>query len=132
MPHSTALDQFAGAGAVITRCRLGSPLVEDGKLAAAVAADRDPLQQRGSLAHRALTGGVCDRAGIRPDSGLVGLPGGPVDEPVVVIRDEHLPLVSWEPAAPLMHGPGLDGIVVAPRPNRAWRAKSNTAGEGRR
>ena len=26
----------------------------------------------------------------------------------------------------------LDGIVVAPRPNRPWRAKPNTAGEGRR
>src|SRR3954451_23304179 len=107
MPHSTALDQFAGAGAVVTGRRLGSPLVEDGKLAAAVAADRDPLQQRGSLAHRALTGGVRGRAGIRPDADLVGLPGGPVDEPVVVIGDEHLPLVSREPTPPLMHGPGL-------------------------
>jgi RNA-directed DNA polymerase len=27
---------------------------------------------------------------------------------------------------------GLNGIVVAPRPNRAWRARPNTAGEGRR
>ena len=26
----------------------------------------------------------------------------------------------------------LNGIVVAPRPHRAWREKSNTAGEGRR
>ncbi len=26
----------------------------------------------------------------------------------------------------------LNGIVVAPRPNRAWRAPPNTAGEGRR
>ena len=26
----------------------------------------------------------------------------------------------------------LNGIVVAPRPNRAWRVKPNTAGEGRR
>jgi len=26
----------------------------------------------------------------------------------------------------------LNGIVVAPRPNRAWRLRSNTAGEGRR
>jgi RNA-directed DNA polymerase len=26
----------------------------------------------------------------------------------------------------------LNGIVVAPRPNRAWRAKPNTAGEERR
>jgi RNA-directed DNA polymerase len=26
----------------------------------------------------------------------------------------------------------LNGIVVAPRPNRVWREKSNTAGEGRR
>lgn len=26
----------------------------------------------------------------------------------------------------------LNGIVVAPRPHRAWRVKSNTAGEGRR
>ena len=26
----------------------------------------------------------------------------------------------------------LNGIVVAPRPHRAWRGKSNTAGEGRR
>ena len=26
----------------------------------------------------------------------------------------------------------LNGIVVAPRPNRAWRARPNTAGEGRR
>jgi RNA-directed DNA polymerase len=26
----------------------------------------------------------------------------------------------------------LNGIVVAPRPHRAWRAKPNTAGEGRR
>jgi RNA-directed DNA polymerase len=26
----------------------------------------------------------------------------------------------------------LNGIVIAPRPHRAWREKSNTAGEGRR
>jgi RNA-directed DNA polymerase len=26
----------------------------------------------------------------------------------------------------------LNGIVVAPRPNRAWRVKPNTAGEERR
>ena len=26
----------------------------------------------------------------------------------------------------------LNGTVVAPRPHRAWREKSNTAGEGRR
>jgi RNA-directed DNA polymerase len=26
----------------------------------------------------------------------------------------------------------LNGAVVAPRPHRAWRVKSNTAGEGRR
>ena len=26
----------------------------------------------------------------------------------------------------------LNAIVVAPRPHRAWRAKPNTAGEGRR
>jgi RNA-directed DNA polymerase len=26
----------------------------------------------------------------------------------------------------------LNGIGIAPRPHRAWREKSNTAGEGRR
>jgi len=52
----------------------------DGQLAAAGAADRDPLQQRGSFPDRAVAGGVRDRAGIDGDPRLVGLVGGPVDE----------------------------------------------------
>src|SRR3954468_23056541 len=107
MPHPAALDQLAGAGAIVARCRLGSRLVEDGEFAAALAAHPDPLQQRGSLSHRALTGGVGDRAGVRFDADLMALPGGPVDEPVVVVGDEHLPLTGREPTAPRTHRPGL-------------------------
>jgi hypothetical protein len=49
--------------------------------------------------------------------------------------------ITWEcECGDVTYGPALtesctfslNGIVVAPRPHRAWREKSNTAGEGRR
>jgi hypothetical protein len=73
VPDTAAFDELASAGAVVAGGGLGPPLVEDGQLAAAGAADREPLQQRGSLPDSAVAGGVRDRAGVGRDPRLVGL-----------------------------------------------------------
>ena len=67
-------------------------LVVDLQLAAAAAADRDPLQQRGAFADGA-AGLVRARAGVASDPLAVGLEGGLVDEAGVVIPDQHLPIL---------------------------------------
>src|SRR5207302_810535 len=101
---STAVDQLAWALAVVVRHRLGRAAVEDGQLAAARAAGGQALQQRGALPDRAGARPAGLRADIRPDAGLVGQVGLPVDEPGVVIGDEDLPLVAGQLAAPGAQG----------------------------
>src|SRR5206468_1904889 len=73
VPGAAALDQLAGAGAVIAGGGLVLALVVDGELAAADTAGGQPLQQRAALADRAGAGLMRHRADVLPDPGLVGL-----------------------------------------------------------
>jgi hypothetical protein len=68
-------------------------LIVDHQLAPAASADRDPLQERLALAHRA-PGLVRARARVRGELCLVSLERGLVDEARVVIPDQDLPLLA--------------------------------------
>ena len=57
------------------------------------------MQQGTAFPHRAGTGLVRPRAGVRTNASLVGLIGVPVDETVVVVGNEHLPLALRQSAA---------------------------------
>ena len=100
-------------------------LVVDGELAAADTAGGQPLQQRAALADRAGAGLMRHRADVLPDPGLVGLVGVPVDEPLVVVFDQHLPLVLRQHAAPDPQRP-----VVPDRAFLAAAAEGIRAGVG--
>src|SRR5215213_6889196 len=89
---ATALDELAGARAVVAGRGLGGPVVVDGELAATRPAGGQPLQQRAALPDRAGAGLVGPRAGVGADAGLVGLVGVPVDEAAVMFLDQNLPL----------------------------------------
>src|SRR5215218_7452225 len=82
-------DQVA-AGAVVAGRGVAAPVVHR-QLAAALAADRDALQQRRALADRT-AGLVGLGANVLTNAGLVGLVGVPVDEPGMMVGDEDLPL----------------------------------------
>ena len=100
-------------------------LVVDGELAAAGPAGGQALQQGAALADRAGAGLMRHRAGVLPDLGLVGLVGVPVDEPLVVVFDQHLPLVLRQHAAP-----DPDRPVVADQPLLPAAAEGIRAGVG--
>ena len=68
---------------------------------------------------------MCHRPDILPDLRLVGLEGVPVDEPGVVVFDEHLPLVLRQHAAPDPRRP-----VVADQPLLLAAAEGVRAGVG--
>ena len=99
VPGAAAVDELAGAGAVVAGGGLGRSVVVDGELAAAGSAGGQPLQQRAALADRAGARLVRPGAGVAADAGLVGLVGVPVDEPAVVLGDEYLPLALGQLAA---------------------------------
>ena len=91
VPGAAALDELAGAGAVVAGRGLGRAVVVDGELAPAGPAGGQPLQQRAALPDRAGARLVGPRAGVGADAGLVGLVGVPVDEPAVMFGDQNLP-----------------------------------------
>jgi hypothetical protein len=61
------------------------------------------LQQRAAFPDRAGAGLVRHGPDVAADAGLVGLVGVPVDEPAVVICDEHLPLALRQLPTPDPH-----------------------------
>src|SRR5205814_557532 len=95
-----AVDQFAGAVAVVAGGGFGRAAVEHGQFAATHSAGGQALQQRGAFPRRAGARLVVLRADVGADAVLVGLVGVPVDEPGVVIGDEDLPLVLAQPTFP--------------------------------
>jgi len=99
VPGAPAVDELAGAGAVVAGRGFGRAVVVDGELAAAGPAGGQPLQQRAALPDRAGARLVRPRAGVGADAGLVGLVGVPVDEPAMVLGDEYLPLALGQLAA---------------------------------
>ena len=117
---AAALDELAGAGAVVAGRGLGRAVVVDGEFAPADPAGGQPLQQRAALADRAGAGLVRRRADVGADAGLVGLVGVPVDEPAVVLGDEHLPFVLRQHVA--AHPQLPVGVDAALR----WRVRPNT------
>jgi hypothetical protein len=114
MAGAFALDQRAGAGAVVAGGGFGRAVVVDGQFAPAGAAGGQALQQGAALADRAGAGLVRLRSGIATNADLVGLEGIPVDEPAMVLDDEDLPftlrqLVSAHPDRPV----GIDAALLA-------------------
>ena len=108
-PHATPVDQGA-AGAVVAGRRPAAPVV-GGQPASAAPADRDALQQRRALAHRA-PGLVGLGADVGGDAGLVSLVGRPVDEPGVMVGNQDLPLGLGQPAGTGPHLPRLGDIAL--------------------
>ena len=97
MPNSLAVEQFAGAVAVVAGRGLGRAAVEHGEFTATVAAGGQALQQRGAFPDRAGARLVPFGPDVAADALLVGLVGVPVDEPGMMLGDEDLPLVLWQP-----------------------------------
>ena len=95
-----AVDQVAGAGAVVAGGVVVPPVVVDGEFAAAGPAGGQALQQGAALPDGAGPGLVRDRPDVPADPLLVGQVVVPVQEPLVVVGDEHLPVVPAEPAPP--------------------------------
>ena len=88
----TATVDDVGAGAVIAGRAVAAAVVHR-QAAAAMATDRQPLQQRGALPHGATaTGMMRPRPHILRQPLLVGLEGLPVDEAGVMVADEHRPV----------------------------------------
>ena len=114
VPGAPAVDELAGAGAVVAGGGLVRALVVDRELAAAHAAAGQALQQRAAFPHRPGARLVRLRADVGADPGLVGLVGVPVQEPRVMIGDEHLPLALGQGAATDPGGAvGADVAVLA-------------------
>jgi hypothetical protein len=100
VPGAAAFHQLAGAGAVVAGSGFVLAVVVDSQFAAARPAGGQALQQRAAFADRAGAGLMRHRADILPDLVLVGLVGVPVDEPGVVIFDEHFPLALGQHPPP--------------------------------
>src|SRR5260370_1288882 len=115
-PGAAAFDDVAGAGAVVAGGGFVLALVVDGELAAAGPAGSQALQQGAPLTDRAGAGLMCRRPDILPDLCLVGLVGVPVDEPAVVVFDEHLPLLFPQHPAPDPPRPALADQPLLPAP----------------
>src|SRR5262249_15439362 len=125
VPGAAAFDQLPGAGAVVARGGLVLALVVDGELAAAGAAGGQALQQCAALTDRAGARLMSDRADVLGDLCLVGLVGVPVGESLVVVFDQHLPLVLRQHPAPDAQRP-----IVADRAFLAAAAEGIRAGVG--
>ena len=97
VPRAAAVDELAAAGAVVARggaaARRSRP-----RACARTPAAGQPLQQRGPSAPRRCPAGA-PGPGVGADAGLVGLVGVPVDEPAMMVGDEHLPVGLGERAA---------------------------------
>ena len=105
VPGAAALDQLAGAGAVVAGRGLGRAR-RSRRRACARSSRRWPglAAARSPPGPRRCPAGA-PGAGVGADAGLVGLVGVPVDEPAMVIGDEHLPLALRQPtAADAQHG----------------------------
>src|SRR5215211_838927 len=111
-PAAAAFDQDA-AGAVIGGALVpAAALVVDLELAAAAAADRDPLQQRGALADGA-GGLVRARARVGGDPPAVLVEGGPVDVAAVVLPDQDVPFCLGQATHPLARLAVLVDVALA-------------------
>ncbi len=112
--RAAALDEVPGAGAVVAGGGLGRAVVVDRELAPTHPAGGQPLQQRAALARRAGARLVRPRADVAANPDLVGLVGIPIDEPAVMIDDQHLPFVLRQPMAAGAQLPiGVDAAVGA-------------------
>src|SRR5664280_844345 len=100
MAQIPAVDEVAGAGAVVAGGVVVPSVVVDGELAAAGPAGGQALQQRAALPDGAGAGLVCGGADVPPDPLLVGQVVIPVQESLMVVRDADLPLVAADPAPP--------------------------------
>ena len=92
------------------------PVVVDGGLAAADAAAGQGLQVRGALPDRAGARGAFRRRDVAVQPALDVLVGIPVDEPVMVAGNEHLPLVGWQVTAAGPQPAVLVDIPLGPGP----------------
>ena len=100
VPGAAAVDELAGAGAVVAGRGFAFAVVVDGEFAAAGPAGDQPLQQGATLPHRAGAGLMRGRADVGADPCLVGQVGVPVDESLVVVDDADLPLVAGQHLSP--------------------------------
>src|SRR5262249_38326880 len=100
VPGAAAVDELAGAGAVVAGRGFAFAVVVDGEFASAGPAGGQPVQQGATLPHRAGTGLMRGRADVGADPGLVGQVGVPVDESLVVVDDAALPLVAGQHLSP--------------------------------
>ena len=100
MPGAAALDELAGAGAVVAGGGFAFAVVVDGQFAAAGPAGDQPLQQGAALPQRAGAGLVGLGTDVGADAYLVGQVGVPVDESLVVAGDSDLPLVAGQHLSP--------------------------------
>src|SRR5680860_1047833 len=112
MADTPALDERAGAGAVVAGCGLVGALVVDGELAGAGPAGGQALQQRAAFPHGPGAGLVRLGTDVGTDAGLVGLVGVPVEEPVVVVGDEDLPLILGDLATPGTQRPVVVDVAL--------------------
>ena len=87
---AAAVDQVAGALAVVVRHGLGRAAVEDGQLTAAGPAGGQALQQRAAFPDRAGARLAGLRADVGADALLVGQVGVPADEPGVSLGSPSL------------------------------------------
>ena len=100
VPQVPAVDQVPGARAVVAGGVVLPPVVVDGEFAAAGTAGGQALQQRAALPDGAGARLVRSGADVPADPLLVGQVVVPVQEPLVVVGDAHLPVVPAEPAPP--------------------------------
>ena len=70
------------------------------------------MEQRGAFPKRAGAGFAGHRADVGVDAGLVGLVGVPVEEPPMVIFDEHLPLALRQLTAADAHLAVLTDVAL--------------------
>ena len=105
-----ALDERAGAGAVVARSGFTRALVEHGEFPPADPAGGQALQQGAALADGPGARLVTDRAGVGGDLLGVGQVGVPVDITGMVVLDQDLPLLAGQdPTA----GPDLAVLTQA-------------------
>src|SRR5262249_11246723 len=112
VPGAAALDQLAGAGAVVTGRGFGWAVVVDSEVAPTLPAGHQAWEQRGAFPKRAGAGFVRHRMDVGADADLVGLVGVPVEEPAMVIFDEHLPLALRQLTAAGSHLAVLTDVAL--------------------
>src|ERR1700741_2208641 len=87
------------AGAVISRCRIAAAIMR-AQTAAAVSATGETLQQGVAFPH-STTRLVRPGSRVTRDALLVSLISLPVDESIVMLFDQHLPMIARQKSDPL-------------------------------